>query len=160
MVSLCGSEWEPSTQRSQQWNPGWLTAALLPSEVLPGQNFCPLWSNHWKLEMCAGSCAVQMSWGGAGSLPAEVGRGWRLEAEAVAAVGEWVGVFLFSNKSTQRYQRFPVTPVPASLVLLSKTYFSPHLHTYPSLYLNYQHLNFCLSSARALFIQMGMSKCR
>lgn len=106
--------------------------------------FCPLWSNHWKLEMCAGSCAVQMSWGGAGSLPAEVRRGWRLEAEALSEwVSGWVGVFLFSNKSTQNNQRFPVTTVPASLALLSKMYFSSHLHTYPSLYLNYQHLNFC-----------------
>lgn len=39
----------------------------------PWPEFCPLWSNHWKLKVCAGSCAVQASWGGAGSLPAEVG---------------------------------------------------------------------------------------
>lgn len=141
MVSLCGSEWEPSTQRSQQWSPGWLTAALLTSEALPGQNFalCGQTTGSWKCVLGAVLCR----WAGEALAPflqkSEGDEGLRQRHW----VSGWVGVFLFSNKSTQNNQRFPVTTVPASLALLSKMYFSSHLHTYPSLYLNYQHLNFC-----------------
>lgn len=57
---------------------------------------------------------------------------------------QWVGGCLsVFQQVTQGHQRFPATPVSASLALLSKLYFSSDLHTYLSLYLNYQHLNFC-----------------
>lgn len=70
----------------------------------------------------------------------------------------WVGVFLFSNKSTQRHQRFSETPVPASLILLSKSDFLSHFpFTVPEL--PAPKLQW-VASARAWFIQMGMSKCR
>lgn len=114
------------------WHRKHCLAKILPSVVKPLEagNVC------W--ELC---CAD------------ELGRHWlpscrsqkRMKAwgRGTEWVSGWVGVFLFSNKSTQNNQRFPVTTVPASLALLSKMYFSSHLHTYPSLYLNYQHLNFC-----------------
>lgn len=100
-------------------------ARILPSVVKPLQvkNVC------W--ELC---CADELG-RRAGSLPAEVrgeeGLRWRQWQQGVRV---WVS--LFSNKSTQGHQRFPVTPDPASLALLSKPYFPFYLNTYPSLYLN------------------------
>lgn len=86
--------------------------------------------------MCARNCAV--SWGGTGSLPAGVRRGWRLEAEAVAAVGGWVSFCFLTSppKGTRDSLRLQSQPV---WYFLAKATFSP---TSPSLYLNSQHLNF------------------
>ena len=46
----------------------------------PWPKFCPLWSNHWKFKMRAGSSALQMSWWGAGSHGASHRREMGLEA--------------------------------------------------------------------------------
>lgn len=107
-------------------------AKILPSVVKPLEvrNVC------W--ELC---CADELGKRWIPSCRSQKGI-WRLEAEAVAAVGEWVS-FCFPTS--------PPKGISDSLWLqsqpvwhfLAKCSFPSHLHTYPSLYLNYQHLNFC-----------------